>query len=131
MANYTYLIRGGTIIDGSGFLRGNITDDALQELTRAELESVKLILTRSLDEGALGLSFGLASLGNSLALQDEVIALARVVADAGKVVTVHLRNEGSRLLPSIVEGLRIARATGVPVHISHIQAIGRRAWQDL
>ncbi|OGZ56460.1 MAG: hypothetical protein A3J04_00505 [Candidatus Ryanbacteria bacterium RIFCSPLOWO2_02_FULL_47_14] len=115
---------------GYSTLRGNITDDALQELTRAELESVKLILTRSLDEGALGLSFGLASLGNSLALQDEVIALARVVADAGKVVTVHLRNEGSRLLPSIVEALRIARATGVPVHISHIKAIGRRAWQD-
>jgi N-acyl-D-amino-acid deacylase len=120
----------GTLI-GYTTLRHNITDDMTRELVRPELESMKLMLKRSLDEGAQGLSIGLASLGSSLALQDEIVELAKVVAESGKIVSIHLRNEGTRLLASVVEAIRIARSSGAHVHIVHIKAIGRRAWNDL
>ncbi|MEK7630931.1 MAG: D-aminoacylase [Patescibacteria group bacterium] len=115
---------------GYSTLRHNITDDDARELTRQELESMKLLLKRSLDEGAFGLSIGLAHIPNTLAIQEEIIELARIVADAGKVVSVHMRNEGRRILSSVAEVINLARSSGAQVHIAHFKAIGRKAWQD-
>jgi N-acyl-D-amino-acid deacylase len=42
-----------------------------------------------------------------------------------------LRNEGRRLLSSIVEAVNIARSSGAKVQIAHFKAIGRKAWHDL
>ncbi len=115
---------------GYSTLRNNVATDNVKELARQDLESMKLLLKRSLDEGAFGLSIGLSYLPNTLATQEEVIELARIVAEAGKVVSIHMRNEGRRLLASVAEVINIARSSGAQVHIAHLKAIGRKAWQD-
>lgn len=111
---------------GYSTLRQNIAGDDSRDLTHSELESMKLMLSRSLDEGALGLSINFGG----IVKQEEIVALAKVVADAGKLVVVHIRNEGRKILPSIVEIIGIARSTGAAVHISHFKAIGKKAWHD-
>ncbi|MSR75978.1 MAG: D-aminoacylase [Candidatus Ryanbacteria bacterium] len=115
---------------GYSTLRHNITDDDARELTHQELESMKMLLKRSLDEGAFGLSIGLAHIPNTLAIQEEIVELTRIVANEGKVISVHMRNEGRRLLSSVAEVINIARSSGAQVHIAHFKAIGRKAWQD-
>ena len=120
----------GTLV-GHGTLRRDIAGDDPRELTHEELESMKLLLRRSLDEGAMGLSFGLATSHGRTVSQEEIIGLARVIAETGKVVSIHLRNEGRRLLSSVVEVINIARSTNAKVHIAHFKAIGRKAWSDL
>ena len=108
-------------------LRQNILGDDSRDLTHKELESMNLMLTRSLDEGALGLSINLAGITK----QEEIITLSKTVANLGKLVVVHLRNEGRKLLPSVVEAISIARMSGAAIHISHFKGIGRKAWHDV
>ncbi len=119
----------GTLV-GHGTLRRGIANDRIDQLTPSELESMKLLLRRSLDEGALGLSIGLTTSHGSVASQEEIIGLAKVVTEARKFVSIHLRNEGRRILSSVVEAVNIARQSGSPVHIVHLKGIGRKAWND-
>jgi len=116
---------------GHGTLRRGIAGDSMRALSREEVEEMKLILRRALDEGAMGLSLGLATSHGGAAPQEEFVALGKVVADTNKLVAIHLRNEGRQLLSSVVEAVNLARATGAEIQISHFKAIGRKAWDDL
>ncbi|MDA1334619.1 MAG: amidohydrolase family protein [bacterium] len=129
LGKHNFGVNYGTLV-GHGTLRRGIAGDAMRPLEKSELESMKLLLKRSLDEGALGLSFNLSSSHGGHAPQDEIIHLARVVGEAKKLIVIHLRNEGKRLLSSVVEAINIARSSGAAVQISHFKAIGRRAWHD-
>jgi N-acyl-D-amino-acid deacylase len=59
---------------------------------------------------------------------DELIALARVAARHGGFYASHIRDEGTGVLGALNEALTIGREAGLPVHISHLKASGRRAW---
>ncbi len=130
LSRHEFAVNFGTFV-GHGTLRRNIAKDNPKELTAQELESMKLILLRALDEGALGISFNFASSHGRSASTEEILYIARAVAEKNKIVAVHLRNEGRGLLTSVVEVLNIARQTGAHVHISHLKAIGKKAWGDL
>jgi N-acyl-D-amino-acid deacylase len=119
----------GTLV-GHGTLRRDITGDDPRELTKDEYDAMELLLRRSLDEGALGISFGLASSHGRTVSQEEIIGLAKLAAEQDKLISIHMRNEGRRLLSSIVETINIARSSGGRTHISHLKAIGRKAWAD-
>jgi N-acyl-D-aspartate/D-glutamate deacylase len=60
-----------------------------------------------------------------------VIELAKVAAAKGGVYDTHMRDEGSYsigLLGAIKETIRIGREARIPVHISHIKALGPEVW---
>ena len=46
----------------------------------------------------------------------------------GGIYATHMRNEGTKLLESVEESIRIGREGKVPVHISHHKATGKAAW---
>ena len=55
----------------------------------------------------------------------------RVVQGGGRparLYATHMRDEGTGLLASIHETLRIGREAKLPVHISHLKAWGRKSW---
>lgn len=116
---------------GHGTLRRDILGDESREATREEIESMKLLLKRALDEGAMGVSFALGSSHGKSAGQEEILALAKVAAEAKKIVSLHLKNEGRYLLQSVVEAVNIARMSGADIQISHFKGIGRRAWTQI
>lgn len=99
--------------------------------TPAELDSMRAIVTRGMDDGALGLSTGLYYAPGSYASTDEVIALASIAGAKGGIYDSHLRDESSYtigLIGAVNEALRIGREAHVPVHISHIKALGADVW---
>ena len=51
-----------------------------------------------------------------------------MVARRGGYYASHIRNEAEGLLEALDEALTIGRASGVPVHISHLKAAGMRNW---
>ena len=60
-----------------------------------------------------------------------MIELAKVAAAKGGVYDTHMRDESSYsigLLGSIKETIRIGREAKIPVHISHIKALGPEVW---
>jgi N-acyl-D-aspartate/D-glutamate deacylase len=99
--------------------------------TLAQLDSMRAIVARGMAEGALGLSTGLYYAPGSYATTEEVIALSRVAAQHGGIYDSHMRDESSYtigLVGSINETLRIGREAKIPVHISHIKALGADVW---
>lgn len=77
------------------------------------------------------MSTGLFYAPGSYAKTEEVIELSKVVAEKGGIYDTHMRDEGSYsigLLGSIRETIRIGRMAKIPVHISHIKALGTEVW---
>ena len=114
-----------------GAVRRQVMGMSAAAPTSAQLDSMRAIVGRGMADGALGLSTGLYYAPGSYATTDEVIALARVAAQGGGIYDSHMRDESSYtigLVGSINETLRIAREAGIPVHISHIKALGTDVW---
>ncbi len=62
---------------------------------------------------------------------DELIAISKVIGQHGGIYASHIRGEGTGLVDSLQEVLKIGREAKLPVHVSHFKASGRQAWGSL
>lgn len=119
------------LLAGHGTIRGRVLGPTDAQPTAAQLEEMKALVARAMDEGAFGLSTGLYYAPGSYARTEEVIELSKVAGARGGVYDTHMRDESSYsigLLGSIKETIRIGREAKIPVHISHIKALGPEVW---
>ncbi len=114
---------------GHGTLRIAAMGFAARPATAAELDRMQGMLAEAMADGAAGLSSGLYYAPGLFADTAEVVALARVAALRGGFYATHLRNEAEGLLDALDEAIGIGRAAGVPVHVSHLKAAGRKNWR--
>jgi N-acyl-D-amino-acid deacylase len=84
-----------------------------------------------MEDGAVGLSSALIYTPGSYASTEELIALARVVAEHDGLYISHIRNEGAGLLAALEEFIAIVREAGVRGEIYHLKAAGLPNWQLL
>lgn len=119
------------LLAGFGTIRGKVLGSSDAAPTAAQLEEMKQYVARAMDDGAFGLSTGLYYAPQSYAKTQEVIELAKVAAAKGGVYDTHMRSESSAgigLLGAIKETIQIGREAKIPVHISHIKALGPDVW---
>ena len=116
----TYVAHGSLRIAVMGFAR--------RSATVQEIEQMKRLLHEGIQTGAIGLSIGLLYAPGSYASKEEIAALCSVLPYYDGLLSTHIRGEGNNLLPSIEEVLWIAETAGVPLHISHLKAAGKRNW---
>ncbi len=119
------------VLVGHGTVRQRVLGMRDAAPAAAELDSMRTLVRTAMQGGALGLSSGLYYAPGSFATTDEVVALAREVAPFGGVYDTHMRDESSYtvgLLASLREALRVGREGGVPLHVSHIKALGVDVW---
>jgi N-acyl-D-amino-acid deacylase len=109
-------------------VRQSVMKNANRAPTADELRRMEALVDRAMKDGAWGLSTGLIYNPGAYAKTDELIALARVAARHGGFYASHIRDESTGVLGAINEVLTIGREAGLPVHISHLKASGRRAW---
>lgn len=89
--------------------------------TSDEVRRQQDILRTGMREGAFGLSTGLTYPPGSYADTQELIELCRVVAEEGGIYATHVRYTlGDRFADPFREAIAIARASGCPLHISHL-----------
>jgi len=96
-----------------------------------QLEEMKAIVAQAMEDGAIGLSTGLFYAPGSFAAKDEVVALAKVAHQYGGIYDTHMRDESSYtigLINSVKETLEIGKESGIPIHFSHIKALGADVW---
>lgn len=93
-----------------------------------ELNQMKELLREGIENGALGVSFGLIYPPSCYAAAEELIALARVAEEYHGLVTAHIRDEGDYLIESTAEFIRIIKEAGVRGIISHHKSMGRENW---
>jgi len=113
---------------GQGTVRQNVMGYEDREPTRSEMEAMKELAAQAMKDGAWGMSTGLIYTPSVYASTEEIIELAKVVADNGGVYFSHIRGEGETLLEAVNEAVRIGREAGVPVQIAHFKASGKPHW---
>jgi N-acyl-D-aspartate/D-glutamate deacylase len=94
--------------------------------TPAELERMKALVERSMQEGAWGLVTRFESGGPTL--PDEIVALAKVVARYGGNYTSHIGSEGFEQEKEIRFAIRVADEAKLPVHLFHLKIRARDNW---
>ncbi|GGX84456.1 D-aminoacylase [Litchfieldella qijiaojingensis] len=113
---------------GHTSLRSQVMDDFARPASTHEIEAMRALLSRALDEGALGLSSGLAYRNAFHAPTAEMEPLVAAVGKAGGVYTTHLRDEFAGLLEAMDEAFATARHGEVPLVISHLKCAGAGNW---
>lgn len=94
----------------------------------SELQIMKELMAKSMEEGAKGLSLGLIYPPGSYADTEELIEICKVVAKYDGIMMVHMRDEQDKILESLDEMIRVAKESKVRVHISHLKALGPANW---
>lgn len=99
----------------------NTGEHAYREASDDEIEELVAMLAKGLDEGGLGLGFGITYTPGASRL--EILRLFELAAERGVPVYVHLRGENSGgTLGAFQEVISNAASTGVSVHIVHMNS---------
>ncbi len=99
--------------------------------TAQELEQMRALVARAMQDGAVGFSTGLLYVPGTYAKTEEVISLAEVASQYGGVYASHMREQGAKLHDSIDEAVRIGREANMPVQISHFKIKGPKRWGSI
>lgn len=114
-----------------GSLRSQVFGSARRTPSTEELDKMRELADKAMRDGAYGMSTGLIYVPGTYSQTDELVEIAKVVAEHGGLYASHIRNEGTELLDAVREALAIGRRAGLPVHVSHFKASGREAWGSL
>ncbi|MCG8566467.1 MAG: amidohydrolase family protein [Desulfobacterales bacterium] len=128
---------------GHGPLHLMVTRDLKKRPDAQGLEDMARMAAKAMDQGAHGLSLGLMYPPGMFSPREGLLALARVTAQADKLLSVHLKaysrySMGYPIIPflgrphnlkALEEALDIALETGVKLQISHFIFVGRSSWK--
>ena len=114
------------LLAGHSSLRAGCMSGSLDKAANAaEREQMRAALRAALGDGCIGLSTGLDYPPAAAAPTDEVVELARTLAEFdGAVYATHMRDEGDEVVAAVRETLDIGRRARVPVVISHLKCAG-------
>ncbi len=113
---------------GHGSVRREVIGLVDRKATPDELDQMRRLVRQGMEQGALGLSTGFFYLPGAFAPTEEVIELAKVVAEYGGMHISHMRDEAQGLLDSVNETIRIGEEGGIPTQSTHHKAMGKRNW---
>jgi N-acyl-D-amino-acid deacylase len=116
---------------GTGTVREHVVGLDDGRPTPAQLEAMRDLVRREMEEGALGIGSSLIYAPDAFNSPEDLVELAKVAAlYQGKYIT-HMRSEGDRLLEAVDETIRVAREARVPAEIYHLKAGGEANWPKL
>ncbi|MFN0110008.1 MAG: N-acyl-D-amino-acid deacylase family protein [Blastocatellia bacterium] len=99
--------------------------------SQQQLKTMRSLVSQAMKDGALGLSTGLIYPPGMYSDSDELKDLAQIVADHKGIYTSHIRGSSETLIPAVNELLDVGRSTGVRIHHSHNEAVGRQHWPKI
>jgi dihydroorotase/N-acyl-D-amino-acid deacylase len=113
---------------GAATIRVYAKGEAQGTPTPAELDTMRAVTRRAMEDGAFGIGSALIYPPGNYATTGELIEMAKAMSPYGGVYITHMRSEADQFLEAIDEAIRIGREGGVPVEIYHLKAAGKRNW---
>ena len=107
-----------------GLLRYYLKQGSKEKMSEDELKKLEHIMQKSFRDGAAGVSLGLCYFPAVYSDYQELKTVFKSAAAAERLVAVHLKSEGSKILESLAEIIELKEATGARVNISHLKVIG-------
>ena len=120
-------IHNGMLV-GMGTLRGCAAGFRDGQLRDGEYRFIWKMLEQGLAEGALGVSLGLGYAPECFYDTAGMIRSLEPLRNSGRIIAVHMRQEGDEVVQALEEMLIVARELKTPMQISHLKAIGKNNW---
>jgi N-acyl-D-amino-acid deacylase len=127
MERHGISVNAGSFL-GATTLRTYVMGQAPAAPSRAQLDSMRAVVRRAMEDGAFGLGTALIYPPGSYASTAELIEMAKAMAPYHGVYITHMRSEADHFLEGMDEAITIGREGGVPVEIYHLKAAGQRNW---
>jgi N-acyl-D-amino-acid deacylase len=99
----------------------NATDKYLN-VNIEDIYSMKEQAEDWLNRGCIGISFGIRYIPGIDRRELHIVSEAAV--KSGKIIAAHIRDDASKVIPSIVELVEVADKLGISIQISHIGSMG-------
>ncbi len=116
---------------GATTVREHVVGLADRKATPAEMDEMRRLVRREMEDGALGIGSSLIYAPAFYADTQELIELCKVAAAYGGSYISHMRSEGNRLIEAVDELITIAREAKVPAEIYHLKAAGEANWPKM
>lgn len=113
---------------GATTLRINTVGYDNRPPTEEEMETMRVMIRESMEEGALGIGSSLIYAPAFYSTTEELIEMCKVAAEYGGRYISHMRSEGNRLLESMDELITIADQAGIGAEIYHLKMSGKENW---
>lgn len=99
--------------------------------TPEQLDQMRAIVRRDMEEGALGITSALIYPPAYFAKTPELVELCKVAAQYKGKYAAHIRSEGNQFLEAVQETIQISREAGIPAEIYHLKASGEPNWRKM
>ena len=96
--------------------------------TDEEMQSMKAMVRKAMEEGAMGVGSSLIYAPAFYSSTEELIELCKVASEYDGMYISHMRSEGNRLLESMDELIRIADEAEIRAEIYHLKMSGKENW---
>lgn len=116
---------------GAAQVRNYVVGEDDREPSPAELDSMKLLVDKAMEQGAMGVSSSLIYPPGFFAKTNELVALCKEAAKYHGMYISHMRSEGNKLLEALDELLTIAKQADIPAEIFHLKAAGKDNWPKM
>ena len=113
---------------GAGQVWMDVIGNVNRRPTPEEIEKMEDLVAQAMQQGAIGLSSGLAYAPNMFETTGDLIRLASVAARYGGIYTSHIRGEGATEGQALAEAIEIGEKAHLPVHILHFKVAGKPNW---
>ncbi|MGA9270105.1 MAG: serine hydrolase, partial [Lutimonas sp.] len=113
---------------GATTLRINTVGYEDREATEEELQEMRSMVRKAMEEGALGIGSSLIYAPAFYSTTEELIEICKVASEYDGMYISHIRSEGVRLLESLDELLRIADQADIRAEVYHLKQSGKVNW---
>ncbi|QJP34681.1 D-aminoacylase [Nonlabens sp. Ci31] len=113
---------------GATTLRINTVGFEDRAPTDEEMEQMKSMVKKAMEEGALGIGSSLIYAPAFYASTEELIELCKVASAYEGMYISHMRSEGNQLLESLDELIRIADEANIRAEVYHLKMAGKDNW---
>lgn len=133
------LLEDGLGVNAAQFVpHGSVRSEAMggshdREPTDEEMEEMRELVRRGMEEGAHGLSSGLFYTPGAYAETGEIVDLARIAAGYGGTHSSHIRDESDYtvgVVEAVQEIIDISEEAGIRGVVSHLKALGPNVWGE-
>jgi len=113
---------------GAATVRVYAKGQAIGKPDAAELDTMRAVVRRAMEDGAFGIGSALIYPPGNYASTEELTEMAKAMSPYGGIYITHMRSEADQLLEAIDEAITIGSRGGVPVEIYHLKAAGTNNW---
>jgi N-acyl-D-amino-acid deacylase len=113
---------------GHNTVRRAVMGDSQRDPSAEEQRQMEELVSKAMQDGAVGLSTGLIYVPGTYSKTPEVVGLAKAAAAFNGVYASHIRSEGDHVTEAIEEAINIGRQANLPVQISHFKVTYKPNW---